>query len=176
MPPTSRSCAQVIFSIPPMQEVNVGGFSWDCGHIPNTIAMPVPAANGCCLDSQQEEDQHTPKNSTYPEYLCQGNLQGLRSSWAARDCLISEFLLYLTDYQGERTLLENLQLHDYLMQAGSVQLAPWMAIHIYCNVPLHFIPLFSCKNISASDYFELWNVKGVIVVTCFEFLHQLTRR
>jgi hypothetical protein len=87
--------------------------------------MPVPAANGCCLDSQQE-DQHNLKNSTYAEYLYQGNLQGLRSSWAARDCLISEFLLYLTDYQGERTLLENLQqliqqLHDYLISsAGTV--------------------------------------------------------
>jgi hypothetical protein len=80
--------------------------------------MPVPAANGCCLDSQHEDDQHTLKNSTYPNYLCQGNLQGLRSSWAARECLISEFLLYLTDYQGEKPLIKYLQrsiqqLHDY---------------------------------------------------------------
>jgi hypothetical protein len=91
--------------------------------------MPVPAANGCCLDSQQEEEQHALKNSAYPDYLCQGNLQGLRSSWAARDCLISEFLLYLTDYQGEKTLLENLQqftqqLQDHRIKAGSFQLAP----------------------------------------------------
>lgn len=119
MPPTILPRAQVIFSALLVQGVNIRDFSWVRGYIPDVIAMPVPAANGCCLDSQQEEDGYILKNSTYPEYVCQGNLQGLRSSWAAKNCLISEFLLYLTDYQGEKALAEYLKpliqlLHDFL--------------------------------------------------------------
>jgi hypothetical protein len=74
--------------------------------------MPVPAANGYCLLNQQQEEEEdgTLKNAVYASYLCQGNLQGLRSSWAARTCFISEFLLYLTEYQGERSFFENPQL------------------------------------------------------------------
>jgi hypothetical protein len=129
--------------------------------------MPVPVANGYCLGNQQEEDDCTLKNSVYASYLCQGNLQDLRSSWAARNCLISEFLLYLTDYQGERSLIENLQLQDTGFRHRSPQtfrLALSMVIHRYCNVPGHLFIMLS-NSLMILRMFVRW-VGDSVVMNC----------
>jgi hypothetical protein len=97
-----------IFSEVPEQSGNADAFSSEGRLIPRTAAMPVLTENGYCLHNEQQEEEEdcTLKNAIYASYLGQGNLQGLRSSWAARTCLISEFLLYLTDYQGEGLQLQ----------------------------------------------------------------------
>lgn len=95
--------------------------------------MPVPASNGCCLDSQQQENACVLKNSSCPGYVCQGNLQGLRNCWAARNGLVSEFLLYLTDYQGERALLGSLKLPiQYILNYLTIQS---VLVHKHCSYP-----------------------------------------
>lgn len=131
--------------------------------------MPVLAANGCCLDSQQEEDTYILKNSCYPGYACQGNLQGLRSCWAARNCLISEFLLYLTDYQGERALSECLKpliqqtLHYLTIHKCCSYQREWSYTNTVTYRCIYYVMF--CKGAIILRILVLW-ICVAIVMTC----------